>query len=305
VVLTKTDPVRMCSVLIVNYNGGELVLDCVKAVLRSGMNVEVLVWDNASVDGSPDSLEKAFAGESRFALFRHSENIGFAAGVNRLLEKAKGNFVLLLNPDCVLKTDTIETVAQVLDENPDAGMSGCLLRNSDGSEQAGCRRQVPTPWRSLVRVSHLDKAFPGHPRFQGISMNTAPLPDHPVAIEAISGAFMLVTRKALEDVGPLDDHYFMHCEDLDWCMRFRRKGWKILFVPQAEVIHHQGHCSTSRPIAVELYKHKGMLRFYNKFFRHQYPGVLMWLVKGSVWIRFGLVALYHQTIGRWRRSGHE
>ncbi|WP_024335020.1 glycosyltransferase family 2 protein [Desulfotignum balticum] len=299
-----TDIVPICSVLIVNYNGGELVLDSVRAVLISSVRVQVLVWDNASADGSPDSLEKAFAGESRFALFRYSENIGFAAGVNRLLEKAKGKFLLLLNPDCVLKTDTIETVAQVLDENPDAGMAGCLLRNPDGSEQAGCRRQVPTPWRSLVRVLHLDKVFPGHPRFQSISLNSTPLPDNPVEAEAISGAFMLVTRKALEDVGPLDDHYFMHCEDLDWCMRFRQKGWQILFVPDASAIHHQGHCSISRPIAVELYKHKGMLRFYDKFFRHQYPGLLMWLVKASVWLRFGLVTLYHWAGNRLRGSGH-
>jgi GT2 family glycosyltransferase len=163
---------------------------------------------------------------------------------------------------------------------------------------------VPTPWRSLVRVLHLDKVFAGHSRFKGLSLNTTPLPENPVEVEAISGAFMLVTRKALQDVGPLDDQYFMHCEDLDWCMRFRKKGWQILFVPQAEAVHHQGHCSASRPIAVELYKHKGMLRFYNKFFRHQYPGVLMWLVTGSVWIRFGLVAVYHWAGRRWRRPGN-
>lgn len=295
---------KTVSVLIVNYNGGHLITECIKSALGSGMNVEVLVWDNASVDGSPDSMEKTFAGESRFALFRHSENIGFAAGVNRLLEKAEGYFVLLLNPDCVLKTDTIEIVAQVLDENPDAGMAGCVLRNSDGSEQAGCRRQVPTPWRSLVRVLRLDKVFFGHHRFQSISLNTTPLPDKPVEVEAISGAFMLVTWKTLEDVGPLDDRYFMHCEDLDWCMRFRQKGWQILFVPDASAIHHQGHCSTSRPIAVELYKHKGMLRFYDKFFRHQYPGLLMWLVKASVCLRFGLVTLYHWAGNRLRGSGH-
>jgi hypothetical protein len=301
--MNKLDPAS-CSVLIVNFNGGEMVVGCVKAALTSLTRVEVLMWDNASSDGSPDLLAEIFAGESRFSLFRSQQNIGFAAGVNRLISHASGKTVLLLNPDCLLSPDTIARVWDVLEKNPEAGMAGCLICNPDGSEQAGCRRQVPTPWRSLVRVLRLDKVFFGHPRFQSISLNTTPLPDKPVEVEAISGAFMLVTRKALEDVGLLDDHYFMHCEDLDWCMRFRRKGWQILFVPQAEVIHHQGHCSTSRPIAVELYKHKGMLRFYNKFFRHQYPRLLMWVVTGTVWIRFGLVALYHQTIGRWRRSGH-
>ena len=293
-----------CSVLIVNFNGGDMVRACVRAVLASSVPVEVLVWDNASTDGSPDALSAEFDRESGFMLFRHSENIGFAAGVNRLLQKAGGDTVLLLNPDCLLEKETIATVRKALDTDPDAGMAGCLLRNPDGSEQAGCRRMVPTPWRSLVRVFHLDKIFGTHPRFQSISLNSNPLPKQPIAVEAISGAFMLVTRKALENVGPLDDHYFMHCEDLDWCMRFRKNGWRIVFDPRAEALHHQGYCSASRPVAVELYKHRGMLRFYRKFFRDQYPGVLMWLVMASVWIRFCLVAAGHWAGGQKRRSGH-
>ncbi|MDT8380072.1 MAG: glycosyltransferase family 2 protein [Desulfotignum sp.] len=294
-----------CSVLIVNFNGGKMVINCVSAVLKSPFRVEVLVWDNASEDASPDALSETFAGEPRFSLFRSKNNVGFATAVNRLIPKAGGQFLLLLNPDCLVSPDTIARVVQVLANIPDAGMAGCLICNPDDSEQAGCRRQVPTPWRSLVQVLHLDKVFAGHPRFQGLALNTTPLPDHPVEVEAISGAFMLVTRKALQDVGFLDERYFMHCEDLDWCMRFRQKGWQIWFVPDASAVHHQGYCSTSRPIAVELYKHKGMLRFYNKFFRHQYPGLLMWLVKGSVWTRFGLMALYHWAGRKGKDSGRE
>jgi GT2 family glycosyltransferase len=199
----------------------------------SSIHVEVLAWDNASEDGSPDVLSETFVGEPRFSLFKSQENIGFAAGVNRLISKASGETMLLLNPDCLLAPNTVARVLQVLKNNPEAGMVGCLIYNPDGSEQAGCRRKVPTPWRSLVRVLHLDKVFNGHPRFQGLALNTTPLPDNPIEVEAISGAFMLVTRKALQDVGPLDELYFMHCEDLDWCMRFRQKGWQIWFVPDA------------------------------------------------------------------------
>ncbi|MCF8114619.1 MAG: glycosyltransferase family 2 protein, partial [Desulfotignum sp.] len=230
--MSEKESVR-CSVLVVNYNGGSMVLDCVRTALASLIRVEVLVWDNASADGSPDVLAETFEREPLFSLSRSQENIGFAAGVNRLLSNASGETVLLLNPDCLVEPETIDKVMQVLEKNPKAGMAGCLICNPDGSEQAGCRRQVPTPWRSLVRVLHLDKVITGHPRFKGLSLNTTPLPDKPVEVEAISGAFMLVTRAALHDVGPLDDHYFMHCEDLDWCMRFRQKGWQILFVPNA------------------------------------------------------------------------
>ena len=103
------------------------------------------------------------------------------------------------------------------------------------------------------------------------------------------------------DVGNMDEGYFMHCEDLDWCMRFRQKEWKIMFVLDARVVHHKGTCSKTRPIFVEWHKHKGMMRFYRKFFRHQYPSVLFWIVGAGVWLRFTMVAIYHtlRKIKRW------
>jgi GT2 family glycosyltransferase len=104
-----------------------------------------------------------------------------------------------------------------------------------------------------------------------------------------------VRREAIEDVGLWDEGYFLHCEDFDWCMRFRQKGWKILFAPDAPVMHHKGVCSRSRPIFVEWHKHKGMMRFYRKFFQRQYPGVLMWLVALGIWLRFAAVAAYYST----------
>ena len=114
---------------------------------------------------------------------------------------------------------------------------------------------------------------------------------------------MLVKRKAMEDVGPWDENYFLHCEDLDWCMRFRQKGWKVMFVPSARVTHAQGVCGRSRPVFVQWHKHKGMMRFYRKFFRHQYPSVLMGLVMIGVWLRFGLVAGYYTAMRAKRALG--
>jgi GT2 family glycosyltransferase len=110
-------------------------------------------------------------------------------------------------------------------------------------------------------------------------------------MEAISGAFMFVRRKALEQVGPMDDGYFLHCEDLDWCMRFRKDGWKILFVPQVAIIHKKGVCCRDRQIQAEWHKHKGMIRFYRKFFKHQYPLAIMYMVIASVWTRFALLTM--------------
>lgn len=113
----------------------------------------------------------------------------------------------------------------------------------------------------------------------------------PEPIEAISGACMLVREAAIDEVGLLDEGYFMHCEDLDWCMRFRKAGWAVLFVPDAHVIHEKGTCSVSRPFFVEWHKHRGMIRFYRQHFSHQYPGVLMLMVILGVWFRFSLVSV--------------
>ena len=97
---------------------------------------------------------------------------------------------------------------------------------------------------------------------------------------------MLARRTAIEQVGMLDEGYFMHCEDLDWCVRFGQAGWKILFVPQAQAVHKRGRSSRTRPIHVELYKHRGMIRFYRKFLRHRYPEIMLWGVTVAVWTRF-------------------
>jgi GT2 family glycosyltransferase len=205
-----------------------------------------------------------------------------------------GEFVLFLNPDCRLDEGAVSALLQPLQANTTVGMVGGLLVNPDGSEQGGGRRAVPTPWRSFVRASGLSRFANRWPKlFFDFHLHNQPLPDRPIEVEAISGACMLVKREAVVDVGLWDEGYFLHCEDLDWCMRFRQKGWKILFVPSARVAHVLGACSRSHPVFVEWHKHKGMMRFYRKFFRYQYPGILMWLVAMGVWLRFGLVATYY------------
>lgn len=291
---------KFVSVVIVNYNGGRLVAEAVQAVLRSTVPVQVLVCDNGSTDGSLSALRYLARFELRLKLIELERNLGFTRATNVALRQTSGEFLLLLNPDCMVHPDTLERMLKVLDGHPQAGMAGCLIRNPDGSEQVGCRRAVPTPWRSLVRVLHLNKLKPHHPRFQTFLLNREPLPRGPVPVESISGAFMLVRRQALEQVGLLDEGYFLHCDDLDWCMRFRRAGWQVLFVPEVEVVHFKGGCSGGRTLFVEWHKHKGMVRFYRKFFRHQYPLPLMGLVIAAVWARFAVIAgatVFRRAVG--------
>lgn len=299
--MPQTFPGAACEVVIVNYNAGPILTEAVRAMLPCPSVREVIVVDNRSQDGSIEHLESALPGETRLRVIRNSGNLGFAAGCNTAMAFFQSPYQLFINPDCLVDPLSIGEMIGTLELNPDAGMAGPLLVNTDGSEQSGGRRGVPTPWRSFVRAFGLSRFSDRYPRlFSDFLMHKEPLPDRPIDIEAISGACMLVRNRALLEVGPLDAGYFMHCEDLDWCMRFRQRGWKILFVPEARVVHYLGACSRSRPIFVEWHKHKGMMRFYRKFFRHQYPGVLMWLVALGVWLRFGVLVLYYlgQRLGR-------
>lgn len=299
-VINKNRPV--VSVVIVNYNGGPLLTEAVKSALLSTVEVEVLVSDNGSTDGSLSPLQGLASHDSRLSIIENQRNLGFARASNIAMKSSRGEYILLLNPDAVIKPDTLTRLLGAFAACPQAGVVGCLLRNPDGTEQAGCRRSIPTPWRSLVRVLHLDGLFPGNPRFRNFVLSRESLPEKPIFVEAISGAFMLVRREVMEQVGLLDEGYFLHCEDLDWCMRFRQAGWQILFVPDVAVVHYKGTCSAASPIRVSWYKHKGMVRFYHKFFRHQYPSVLMALVVVVVWSRFTLLTLANIARKFWIRS---
>jgi GT2 family glycosyltransferase len=280
------------TVVVVNYNAGHFLPDCIRAALPQAD--EVLVIDNASTDVSLDLCAQQFPQEPQLRIIRNPANYGFAAACNVGIREARGDVLLFLNPDCVLDAAAVSEMLTVLESDHSAGMVGGLLMNSDGSEQGGGRRAVPTPWRSLVRAFGLSRFANRWPRlFFDFYLHKQPLPAQPIEVEAISGACMLVKRGAIEDVGLWDEGYFLHCEDLDWCMRFRQKGWKVMFVPSARVTHALGVCGRNRPVFVEWHKHKGMMRFYRKFFRHQYPGVLMGLVAVGVWLRFGLVVIHY------------
>jgi GT2 family glycosyltransferase len=287
----KTRGDVLISVVVVNYNAGQFLIDCVQSALP--VVDEIVLVDNASKDGSVDRCLQQFADEPRLKIVRNPRNLGFAVACNAGFQRAQGDVVLFLNPDCQLDAAAVSEMLQVLQSDAAIGMVGGLLVNADGSEQGGGRRAVPTPWRSFVRAFGLSRFASRWPKlFFDFHLHKQPLPTHPIEVEAISGACMLVKRQAVEAVGLWDEGYFLHCEDLDWCMRFRLAGWTILFVPSAVVVHALGVSSRSRPIFVEWHKHKGMLRFYRKFFRHQYPGILMSLVAAGVWLRFALVAVY-------------
>ena len=271
---------KRCDVVIVNFNTGQFLTAAVESVLRSRSVAHVYIVDNASTDGSLDFLPQGH--DDRLTIINNTANLGFAGACNLGLMRTASENVLSLNPDCYVMEGAIERLITALWSANHVGMVGPLLLTPDLSEQAGGRRKLPMPSLVLARVigkARLHRLLPFRP--PDFLQHKDPLPEGPAEVEAISGACMMVRGEMITDIGPLDEGYFLHGEDLDWCMRAWRRGWKVLFVPEAQVVHHKGVSSQTQPLTVEYYKHVGMVRFY--------PQVA----------RPGAAALVPRTIGSW------
>jgi len=287
----------LVDVVIVNYNAGPLLLRSMQALLACPAVLRVVVTDNASEDGSLEAIDGRFGQgdlKARLLLQRNHANLGFGRACNIGYTLTQAPYILFINPDCIVQPDSVERLITVLEQHPDMGMVGPMILNPDGSEQIGARRTTPTPGRAFIKAFGLSRAAAAWPGlFKDFNLQNEPVPTQPTDVDAISGACMLVRRTAIDQVGLFDEGYFMHCEDLDWCMRFRLAGWRVVFVPDAVVMHEKGVSSRSRPVFVEWHKHRGMARYYRKFFASRYPLILMPFVTLAIWARFGAVALRH------------
>ena len=227
------------SVVTVSWNVRDLLAGCLDSVYASladsGLQVEVLIVDNASRDGSADMVRQRFP---QARLFASVDNLGFAAGNNQALRQASGSYVVLLNPDTLVHGDALGTLLRFLDETPTAGMAGPRLVYADGSFQ-----------HAAFHFPSLEQAFfdffPVHHRLLDSTLNgryprARYARGRPFAVDHILGACMMVRREVLEQVGLLDEGYFMYCEEIDWALRMRRAGWGIYCVPAAEVLHYAG-----------------------------------------------------------------
>lgn len=281
--------------VIVNYNAGPWLVRAVRSVLASDTPMSVHVVDNASSD---DSLRRlaAVPGENLcWFLHRNAVNEGFARANNRVLAREQADYYVVLNPDCEVAPDAVRRVVEAMERDPRIGLAGGVVRNDDGSIQETCRRNFPTPVDGVVHALGLHRVRVLNRRFAGFNRGATPASGATEYVEAISGAFMVARAAALDAVGPLDEGYFMHCEDLDWCMRFQRAGWKIAFVPEAVVVHQKGISSRAHPWRVNWHLHRGMLRFYDKFYRDRYSGLTFAFVRAGVYGRMALKAAVAQV----------
>ena len=247
------DPAPRVSALIVSYNTRDLLLESVASVVAEP-GVETIVVDNASSDGSPGAVAERFP---EVTLIRSEINLGFAGGVNRAAAAAHGEALLVLNPDARVCPGALDLLLDILARHPRAALVGPTLRYPDGARQAAAFE-----FPGLVQV-FLD-LFPID-RLMDSRLNGRITSSQPITIDYALGACLLIRRAAWDDVGPLDDGYFMYLEEIDWCRRAQRRGWQVWHQPAAVAIHHGGASTRQQPDAMFAQLWRSRLRYYQRF----------------------------------------
>ena len=251
------------SIAIVNWNTKELLRDCLTSIYKRAGEVdyEVIVVDNASTDGSAEMTKNFF---QQVILIENIENRGFAAANNQAMAVAKGRYILLLNSDTIVLDSSIANTVRFADTHPQAGVIGCQVLNPDGTVQPTCF-MFPSMLNMLLSSTYLYKLFPKS-RFFGREHMTWWDRSDVRQVEVVTGCFMLVRREAIEQVGMMDERFFMYGEETDWCYRFGKNGWKVMFAPVGQIIHFGGQSTSQKPVAMIVQLWLSILKFIRKHY---------------------------------------
>ena len=283
------------SVIIVNWNGEEYLDECLDSIYRHTRDtvIEVILVDNASKDNSLSLVRSSYP---QVRIIENDANLGFAKANNVAFEHCRGKYILLMNPDTRILGDALSEMVEFMSEHPEAGISGCKVLNPDLSLQPACRRTIPTPWIAFYRLVGLSRIFPTSKRFGRYNLGFMD-PDSEMEVDAVSGSFLMLRREILKDVGYLDERFFLYGEELDWCLRVQRKGWKVLYNPKAEIIHYKGGLSKRNRIRSLYEFHRAMVLFHQKHFAGALIQPLNWLIFSGVFVR-GIIAGFIPTAKR-------
>lgn len=272
------------SIVIVNYNTKQLTIDAIQSVLRSktSYSYEILLVDNNSNDGSVDAFRQVIP---QISVIENKENVGFAKANNQAIKIAQGRYILLLNSDTIVQEETLQAMLDFMEDHPKVGASGCKVVLPDGSLDKACRRGFPTPAASFYHFSGLAKLFPDNPRFNKYQLGHLD-PDKDYPVDCLVGAFMLLRREVIDQVGLLDETFFMYGEDIDWCYRIKEAGWEIHYYPYTSIIHYKGASSRRKPLKIIYEFHRAMILFHRKHYAKKYSFVTNGLVYLGVTIKF-------------------
>lgn len=247
------------SVVTVNYRSWPYTLRCIDSLYRTGYeDFEVVVVDNdqGAVPEIPPPVR----------LIRNPENVGFARACNQGILTSNGEYVVFINPDTLVEEDFFESLRRFFDENLRAGVAGPRIVDAEGNLQLSARKELSFVSGFLGRTSLLTRLFPKNPLVRRL-FPTAERLAGPTAVDWVSGACMVIRRRILEEIGSMDERFFMYFEDADLCRRAREAGWLVYYLPQVEVLHHTGASSRSKPRAV-WNLHKSAFLYHRKHGPH-------------------------------------
>ena len=247
------------SIIIVSWNTRNLLARCLSSLYRHfpSSEFEVFVIDNASKDGSASMVLERFP---QVQLIENDENVGYAKANNQAIHQSSSRYVLLLNPDTEIKSGAFETLVRYMDEHPQTGAAGAKLLNPDGTLQVSCY-PAPTLSRELWRLFHLDRIKPyGIYEMRGWDLNK------PRQVDCLQGACLIIRREVLDQVGLLDEDYFIYSEEVDLCYRMKKAGWQLYWVPSAKVVHFGGQSTNQVAEDMFLQLYRGKILFFRKHY---------------------------------------
>ncbi|MBY0428559.1 MAG: glycosyltransferase family 2 protein [Alphaproteobacteria bacterium] len=275
------------SVITVSYYTGSVLYEMIASVLAQDGLAELIVVNNGNSFNAIEKLEAMAVQNPKFKFITGHGNVGFAKGNNIGAKTATGEYLFLLNPDSVLEAGDITKLMAQSQKLQRPHLIGPRILDANGKEQSGSRRGELTPWNALVEVFFLYKLFPKLERWK---WHDAPLPNDITEVPAISGAAMFLPRDDFFLVGGLDEGYFLHVEDVDFCFSLRKAGAKIFFMPQLAVKHIGATSDAPKPV-VERHKTISLSRYFHKNFKDSTPLPLLWILDGAIWARFYLYLL--------------
>lgn len=259
--ISELSAVLDVSIIIVSWNTCDILLKCLRSIYekQNNMNFEVIVVDNASADGSAEKVSDNF---SQVILIKNQENRGFAAANNQGIGIAKGRYILLLNSDTIVLNNAIAKTLSFAEAHPEVALVGCRILNPDMSLQPSCF-MFPSVLNMLLSSSYMYKLFPKS-KFFGREHMTLWNRDEEREVDVATGCFMLVRREAIEQVGVMDEQFFMYGEETDWCYRFKQAGWKVMFTPEGEIIHLGGRSTIQKRSEMLVQLRLSILKFIKK-----------------------------------------
>ena len=286
------------SIIILNHNSGDFLKNCVESIFADDIpfSFEIIIPDNASTDNSLGKVKERWG--SRVHIINNPRNGGFAYGSNIGIRYTSGEYICLINPDTIVHRGTFKNLIEFMDAHPQVGFTGPKVMNNDGTIQLSARRSIPSPFDAISRALWLSKLFPKSKTFARYNL-TYNDPNKTQQVDASTGCCMVARRGMIDNIGLLDENFFLYCEDVDWFLRAKNAGWQTYYVATALIDHHHSYSEQFRKYRSIADFHHSMIYFHKKHYAEKYLPVFNWLIYSMVYTRM-LAIMILKTFKGWK-----